>query len=135
MPSEVELSRPPPGMGAAVTTIADQLRKPYRFVSEFDLQNQIESALLEHGHKFVRECALDLKRRDRIDFYVPAMSLGIGVKIADSIEDVARQLGRYAKHESIQALLLLTSRGIHRALPRTINRKPLEVVHLIGGAF
>ena len=61
--------------------------------------------------------------------------IGIEVKTNDSkggasLSQVTRQLWRYAKLDSIKAIILVTSRSKHRDLPAEILGKPVFVVYL-----
>jgi hypothetical protein len=47
---------------------------------------------------------------------------------------VTRQLHRYAGHEAVKALVLVTSRRRLGNLPATLRGKPVEVV-VVPGAF
>lgn len=103
------------------------LRLP--LVNEKQTQAALENALVKSGRAFERE--VRLSRRDIVDF---AVSDGIIIELksnAASGRAIERQLTRYADHDRVKGLVLLTNRAV--ALPRSIQGKPLRVVAL-GGA-
>lgn len=114
--------------------------------NESELQDGIASVLTIAGTKFEREYRLT--KKDRLDFWVPRSIVAIGllngrvergialeVKANGGLSDVVRQLHRYAAHESVLGLLLVTTRSQHRRLHcATMTGKPVRVV-VVGGAF
>ena len=106
----------------------------FPFMPEAVLQDGIASTLAAAGITFEREFALS--RQDRIDFFVPEIGLGVEVKVDGAISSVTRQLHRYAQHERIRGLLLVTTRMRHHVLvPREFCGKRIEVLHLIGASL
>ncbi len=101
----------------------------FRFVDEQQLHEAIAAALAADGVAFEREVRLG--DRDRIDFI--ADTLGIEVKVDGSAAVVERQLARYAEHDRITALALVTSCARHGAVAREINGKPVHVIPTFGG--
>jgi hypothetical protein len=100
----------------------------FRFTDEAELQRGIAEALTEW--KPEREVVLGPK--DRIDFLL--WGVGIEIKVKGGISKLTRQLHRYAQHERINALVLVTSREQYRLqLPPELNGKRLHVVSLMGG--
>lgn len=91
---------------------------------ESALQQQIESVFIGAGLPFEREVRLSAS--DRIDFMVG--DVGVEVKVGGSRRAIYEQLVRYAKHESIQALILAT--GVATVLPREIEGKPVYIANL-----
>ena len=83
-----------------------------RVYPEKTLQEDIESVLRESGISFNRE--FPLSKRDRVDFLVG--SVAIEVKIKGSKTDVLRQLFRYAEHDRIREILLITTKAAHRSI-------------------
>jgi len=111
----------------ALLTIAIAIRAySYRYANETELQEQIAEALERAGIPAVREVILS--PRDRIDLL--AQGVGIEVKVAGRQRDVLGQLERYAAHDEIEALILVTNRARHM-MPDAIGGKPLETVSLI----
>ena len=98
-------------------------RWSYSVVDEDDLQAALGLALEHENIAFEREVVLG--PRDRIDLL--AGDVGIEVKVDGSRASVLRQLQRYAKHERIGALLLVSPRARHLAMPETLGGKPLAV--------
>lgn len=106
----------------------------FPFMPEAVLQDGIASTLAAAGVAFERELALS--RQDRIDFFVPEIGLGVEVKVDGAISSVTRQLHRYAQHERILSLLLVTTRMRHHVLvPRELSGKRIDVLHLIGASL
>lgn len=106
-----------------VVDIYKHLRR-YRFInltSEKELQVEIHKALQEI-------CRDDLNReyrlsqKDIVDFFVPSLGLVIEIKVKGSAKAIYRQLERYAKHEQVKVILLLTAKTM--GLPEKINDRP-----------
>lgn len=94
------------------------------------MQDAVESALRAEGLELKRE----VKRGDdRIDFVVGGC-VGVELKVKGSAGDVQRQLERYALWDDLTELLLVTSKGAHRALPSAVGGKPL-LVHVPRGVL
>lgn len=100
----------------------------YHHAHEDGLQEGIMQALTAAGIPAERE--VRLAPRDRVD--VLSGGVGVEVKVAGSPESVLAQLQRYATHDRITALVLVTTRSRHRAMPETVGGKPLEVIYLGG---
>lgn len=112
-----------------LVAVANGLRQ-YNYVArnEADLQDAIASALTMQGHEFRRE--VELSRSDRIDFMAGAV--GIEVKVGGSRSALIRQLHRYAQHDEVSALLVVTTLHKLTALPMCLNDKPVHVLR-VGG--
>lgn len=120
--------------------IAETLRR-HRYVasSEAQFQAGASSALDALGWTYEREHRLG--PRDVIDFAVrmphtpgaPEQFVGVELKQRGSMAMVAAQLSRYAAHDSIGALVLLTTKASHRFLPASIGGKRLDVVVVQAG--
>lgn len=109
-----------------------QLIASYRFSinSEEDVQAGIEQLLGREGVSFEREVAL--AARDRIDFLC-AGGCGVEVKTQGARMSVLRQLARYAEHDRITSLLLVTTKPHHgHQAPENLGGKPLRVLVLYG---
>lgn len=111
-----------------VCTVINSYR--YFHGNEDGLQVGIMTALLTHGLPAVREVHLNLK--DRVDILVG--DVGVEVKVRGGVESLLRQLQRYATHDRIGALVVVTTMARHRALPTTVGGKPVRVIHLGGTA-
>lgn len=113
-------------------SVADVVRAArFAFSDEDTLQAGIAEALRDAGFTVAREVRLNA--RDRIDLLV-AGGIGIEVKIAGPATRVIAQLRRYADHESIRELILVTRCARHFA-PPTLNGKPVTVVNLAGAGL
>lgn len=110
--------------------IASRLRSSrFRYSSERELQDGIAQLLTGMG--VIHEREVRLSNEDVIDFLVSG-GLGIEVKIQGTIVNLLRQLNRYAQHQDVKALLVVTGRMQLTGLPRAIGGKPLRVVSLLG---
>lgn len=86
-------------------------RQRFPLNKESETQAAIEHALKQMQVEYVREYKLD--ENSRIDFYIPKFKLGIEVKIKGSRADIQSQCVRYAMHNQIEAILLMTSRSVN----------------------
>lgn len=100
----------------------------YHFSGEHQLQEGLALALTEAGLPVRRE--VRLTARDRVDLLTGRV--GIEVKVAGSAETVLRQVQRYATSDLLDALIVVTTRATHRALPDVVGGKPLAVIY-VGG--
>lgn len=96
----------------------------FRYADEDQLQEGIAAVLEGAGLEPQREVRLG--DRDRIDLMVG--SIGIEVKVAGSVSSAFEQLQRYAEHEEVDALILVTSR--YQRLPDKAGGKPLSTISL-----
>lgn len=103
----------------------------FNFTSEEELQEGIALALCEEGVSFEREKVL--APGSRIDFLTSG--LGLEVKLECNLAALTRQLHRYAQCDEVKALVVVTSRTRHMALPLSLNGKTIEVVHLMNNAL
>lgn len=115
--------------------VLDVLRTTrFCWATEDDLQQGLAAALEERGLPVEREVRLDEHRR--IDLV--AGRVGIEVKVAGSWRDVARQVSRYRDSEDLDAVVVVTSKPLHRRLveklPVSMAQKPV-VVHLAGSTL
>lgn len=121
---------------AASTTVATARRVMvelekcrFRFASETDLQAGIAQAMDAAGLAYEREKVLS--PTDRPDFVVEARIV-LEVKIQGSIAAALRQVDRYTRHASIDAVLLVgTPHWLHR-VPSQIGGKPVLSLRLTG---
>jgi hypothetical protein len=97
--------------------------------TEDTFQLAVARALQLRGAAFERE--VRLSARDRIDFLLGG-GIGLELKINGAPSEVTRQLLRYAESDRISALVLVTTRALHRAMPAVLLGKPLRV-HWQGG--
>lgn len=119
-----------PALRDRLSAVCACLRK-YRYdaSSEVAFQTGVSRALELGRFIFAREVRLG--PRDRIDFLVDG-GVGLELKINGAPSEVTRQLSRYAESEQIAALVLVTTRALHRMQPGTLLGKPLHV-HWQGG--
>lgn len=103
----------------------------YRHASEKDLQDGLARVFDGAGLSYARECPL--APGDVIDFLVQG-GIGVEVKVGAGLSDATRQLHRYAAHEAVASLLLVTSRCRLDRMPAELRGKPVGVV-VIPGAF
>ncbi len=104
-------------------------RYRYRYANEKDLQAGIESALLAGGFAFERE--VRLAPGDVADFMVEP-GICVEIKIDGGISALTRQLHRYAQHDAVQGIVLVTSRSRLTNLPEVLNAKPLLCFIILG---
>jgi hypothetical protein len=120
-------------MPTSVMIAALLQRHRFTCVNEDEVQFAISDLLYDAGVSFEREVALS--KGDRIDFMVGAPArLGVEVKTQGTPVSVLRQLHRYAQHETVEALLLVTTQQRHRVLPDRVDGKKLTLV-VLAGAF
>lgn len=103
----------------------------FRVSTEGDLQDSIARVLTGCGIDFDREVRLN--SADVIDFVVG--TTGIEVKIKGSLPALTRQLHRYAQHDRIQSLVVVTNRARLRSVPDVLNGKPVAVYSLLGSSL
>lgn len=100
----------------------------FTFANEKQLQDGIAMVLAPTGLAVSREHRLS--PTDVIDFLVE--SVGVEVKIKGAVGAVQAQLERYATHDTVTELVLVTGRVQLTRMPRKLNGKPLTVVPLLG---
>lgn len=88
-------------------------------------QREIGEALQSAGIDFQREHRL--APGDIVDFFLPD-GIALEVKLRYSRREIERQIRRYAKHDTVCALVLATATAIH--LPADIDGKPVHVISL-----
>lgn len=64
----------------------------------------------------------------RIDLFVPAIALGVELKVKGSLSEVTAQLHRYATCPLIERLMLVTGSVRLGQIPSSMNGKPVTVV-------
>lgn len=108
-----------------------QLVGSYRFdlSDEKRLQYELEQAFSDAGLNFERECPLD--EQDIPDFILND-TIAIEVKLkGHQKRAIFRQLSRYARHQHIQAVVLLTN--VSMGLPESVDGTPLFYISLSEG--
>jgi hypothetical protein len=96
--------------------------------TEERLQAAIAAELDRLGIVYGRE--VRLSRRDRPDFMVE--NIAIEVKIAGGFSAVVEQLQRYAAHEDVHEIVLVSSRLQLATVPRELGGKPVHVAVQMG---
>lgn len=104
----------------------------FNFVHEKQLQDGLAKVFDEAGLEYERECRLSA--HDIIDFMLPS-GLGIEVKVRSTRSDLLRQLFRYATHERIDRILVVTNRSHLCALPLEIEKKQVLVMKVGANQF
>lgn len=117
------------GAGEAIADVLRGVR--FSYSSEDQLQRGIASAFNRAGLVFRRE--VKLSDADRIDFLVG--STGVEVKVTGSVDNVTRQLARYAAHDSVRELVLVTTVARHDTIPRVIAGVSVRVAFVRGAAW
>lgn len=113
-----------------VELVLSALRARYRFQHEKELQRLLGIQLARAKITYTPE--VKLSAEDRIDFLIG--TIGVEVKIKGSQKDVVDQLLRYAQHERIGSLILVTTRLQHLvAFPTTLHGKPCTSLYI--GSF
>ena len=97
-----------------------------RASSEAALQTSIQDALAGAAVPFEREKPLG--PRDRPDFLLAGGAVPIEAKARYPKKAIYRQLCRYAEHDGVVALILVT--GTAMGMPAAINGKPVHVVSI-----
>lgn len=112
-----------------IDALADHLRG-HRFTcgTEEALQDGLAAVLAGAGIEFVREHVLPAK--GRIDFYVPAVRIGIETKVKGGWSATVRQVHGYACEPEIAGVILVTRRARQGVVPAAMNGKPVRVVQL-----
>lgn len=108
--------------------------------NEYDLQAGIHHALKQAGFDVTREVVLSHGSPNRIDLFLHANirqdpGIGIEVKVNSSLDDVTRQLTRYAGEASIAGLILVTTLAKHHHIPYELAGKPVRLVSLVGAGL
>lgn len=111
--------------------IAEALgRFSYMAHDEHRMYVLLEDILRSAGLTFVREHPLD--KKSRLDFWFPDLRVAMEVKVRGAPHRVMSQITRYAEHETVGALLLVSSSPKLLRIPKTIGGKPARAVRLAG---
>lgn len=109
---------------AAVAKLLNGYR--LRFSNEALLQADVAKVLKLAEVEFHAEWSFS--KSDRVDFWIPSIGLAMECKVDGGPSPVFSQLLRYAGHECVNAVLLVTSRQAHRLPVESLNNKPFQVV-------
>lgn len=131
--------------------VRDALRRVATVFQRYRLRWRDEIALHDLLEQLLREGSVACEREHRlvvgaksvgtVDFYVtqvpevvPAVRLGLEVKVQGAFADVLRQLQRYALSGCLDGILLVSTRSTLAArMPDSIGGIPLETV--VVGSF
>lgn len=103
----------------------------YNLADEDSIQIGVDEALRLGDYEFEREARLS--PTERVDFLVGGVA--IEVKRRGTSQDLLRQLSRYAQHDRVRELLVVTARAQASDLPDTIGGKPIQCLVLLGSVF
>lgn len=103
--------------------------------SEAVLQDGIARVLTEAEVPFEKEARLGPK--DRVDFLLGKLGehIAVEVKIEGAFNAVLAQLHRYAQHEAVREVWLITVRAQHRPMPPDLAGKPVRVLYLASSVL
>ncbi len=105
----------------------------YDWMDERGLQDEVADRLAQ---RFIVRREKALSARDRPDFLVThyGYTVAIEVKVQGSQNAILGQLGRYAAHAEVDAVVLASGRRTLLAgVPTVIHSTPVAVVYLGGG--
>lgn len=91
---------------------------------ETELQARVKRLLKAAGIKFREQH--QLTRSSRLDFFCDGVA--IELKVKGSPAELLHQLDRYAEHDDVQALLVVTTKASHTGLPEELRGKPVGCV-------
>jgi hypothetical protein len=99
----------------------------FNFIDEKDIQRGLFLVFQNHDikqsrEKFISEC-------DRPDFLMEG-GIAIEVKTGGTLNQLTRQIHRYAQHEAIREIIVVTPCAKLTRLPREISGKPVTVVNV-----
>ncbi len=97
-----------------------------RYSSESLLQSDVARVLELAEFGFVREHIFSAK--DRADFFIPSIGVVVECKVNGGPSAVIAQLLRYAAHDQVNGVVLVTSRAVHRWPLPMLGGKPFSVV-------
>lgn len=101
--------------------------RPLPMTSEREAQEAVWALLVGAGVGLERE--VRLSSQSRIDFLLDdGTGIEVKVKLAAGRRAYLRQLERYASHDRVQSLILLT--GVATGMPASIGAKPVHVVSM-----
>lgn len=117
---------------AAMAIVHHLQRYTYRWTTERQLQEGIGD-VLANTYQVAPEHALS--KKDRPDFWVTAghYHIAVEVKIRGARTPILQQLGRYAAHDCVDAVILAAGkRALLVGIPPEIHRTPVLVAHTKG---
>lgn len=122
---------------AEVSTFAEALARVIhnargRLLFGTEAQLQQACAELFAAERFDAAAQQQLGPGERPDFMIGG--LAVELKVKGTADALTRQLRRYAAHDEVRGIVVVTSRARHRGIPREISGKPVRVVWLSGAA-
>lgn len=102
-----------------------------RASTEAELQLAVGLALTAAGIPHERE--VHLGPGDRLDFLVG--DVAVELKMDGTRNALLRQVHRYAEHERVGSIVVVTTRSRHLDMPESLRGKPVRVVSLLDGAL
>ncbi len=102
-----------------------------RASTEADLQAAVGMAF-----KLARvphEQQVRISPHDRLDFL--AGDVAVELKVDGSAAALLRQLDRYAAHERVGAIVVVSTRARHLEMPAALRGKPVHLVSLLAGGL
>jgi len=109
---------------AAVALAIDSVK--YRYVTEHDLHNSVETVLEQHAYTVLREHHIP---GGRLDLYLPDQRIAVEIKTSSTgFRPMLRQVATYALDPTVDGVVLVTNRARHAEMPSTIEGVPVEVV-------
>lgn len=118
-------SVPEPDAVDIVVRLSEAMRR-WQFSPSCEDELQRGIAMMLDGEKLSYQREESLSRRDRPDFMIGSVALE--VKVDGGTMSVLRQLQRYAAHEDVSRLVLVTTCSRHASLPAAVLGKPLNVL-------
>lgn len=120
-----------PGSPLTADTIRQWIIKELSFspcADEYGYQDQLGD-WLNRRCRILTSREVQLSPSDRVDFMVDGVAIELKVKC--STNEILRQLARYAQHDSVREILLLSvTRAPLLKLPPTLNGKPVRGLHI-----
>lgn len=119
-------------MAKSASDILELLRRyRFNFTSELEMQSGIEQVLKSNKLDYQREYVLTSE--DRLDFMVEGVA--IECKVAGSKGDLCRQIERYARHDDVNSVLVVTNRIRHSDVPGWLHGKEVMVFSVVLGGL
>ena len=120
--------------GASIESLAISTQSfRFNFVTERDLQEGLALAFADSRVEFTRE--FRLSATDRPDFFLTRLQVAVEVKTKGSLAQLIAQLARYARHDSVLALMVIGTPPWISRVPVVLLGKPVRTVRLLRSLF
>lgn len=114
--------------------MSGDISKALNFLSRIKMDSTTEALMQEAIERsfsftdFKVEREKKLSDKDRVDFFLSLPTGGVAVecKVKGAPHSILLQLARYARHEAVSAVILVTSKTMR--MPQEVEGKPLYVV-------